>query len=360
LSLLNAISGEDIAVCVRDFDAGETTEYVVQELLLLAGIPLANIDLTGLTGTVFELVQIDENDSYINKAAEIAYSNGFVLYQDNDGIIKVKNILELGAGVGFQTLAGEMLEYQQKNDTTALPPSKINVLGNRLWPINSRKDTNNVTLELGEFSPIRTTLSKVHNSDTRTIVTTEKIRQTIFNETTDYSVSPSIRTTERTVITETYELKPPGSDCKTPDEGRLLKRVTSVYQPFLLFLDAYYNEFASYRGLELIDLTGVSSTWLSERTTETWEYNMPRNETIKTQIFDSPSNSTLPEVFLQNSSQYFVAYRSITRKPTAAYNAENGRANASSQKSTRIVGNPPVATQRSQSIGDAFISKGGQ
>jgi len=324
LSLLNAVSGEDIAVCIRDFDAGETTAYVVEQLLLLAGIPLANIDLTGLTGTVYELVQIDDNESYINKAAEIVYSNGFVLFQDNDGIIKVKSILERGSGVGFQSLATEMLEYQQKNDTTSLPPSKINVLGNRLWPINSRRDSNIRTIELGEFSVKTTTYSKIHNSDTRTIVVTEKARQAIGNVTTSFGDENRVRQTERTVITETYELKPEGSDCKTPDEGRLLKRVTSVYQPFALFLEPYYTQFASYREQELEDLFGVFSTWLAERKTETWEYNMPSNETIKGEIFDDVSNSSLPEVFLQESSKFFVRYKSVTRKPSAAIYPEIG------------------------------------
>ena len=327
LSLLNAVSGESIAVCIRDFDAGETTEYVVRELLLIAGIPASNIDLTGLTGTVYELVQIDDSESYINKAAEICYSNGFVLFQDNDGIIKVKNILDRGSGVGFQAQAENMLEYQQKNDTTALPPSKINVLGNRLWPIESRRDTNNRTEELGEFSTIVTTFSKVHDSDARTIVTTEKTRQAIGNETTSFGEDTltRIRTTERKVVSEFYEAKPPGSDCKTPDEGRLLKRVTSIYKPLALFLEPYYTEFAAYRDLELEDLgDGIFSTWLAERTTETWEYNMPSNETIKTEVFDSPSNSRLPEVFLQNSSQFFVRYKSVTTKPSAAIYPEIG------------------------------------
>lgn len=324
LSLLNAVSGEDIAVCIRDFDEGESTQYVVRELLLISGIPSSNIDLTGLTGTVYELVQIDENESYINKASEICYSNGFVLFQDNDGVIKVKNILDRGSGVGFQSDAVDMLEYQQKNDTTSLPPSKVNVLGNRLWPINSRRDSNLRTEELGEFSTVVTTLSKIHDSDNRTIITTEKTRQAIGNETTSYGDETRIRTTERRVVTEMYEAKPPDSDCKTPDEGRLLKRVTNIYKPRALFLESYYTEFASYRDQELEDLFGIFSTWLAERKTETWEYNMPINETIKNQVFDSPENSRLPEVFLQNSSQFFVRYKSVTRKPSAAIYPEIG------------------------------------
>lgn len=41
------------------------------------------------------------------------------------------------------------------------------------------------------------------------------------------------------------------------------------------------------------------------------------------------------------------------------YNAEEGRGQSNGQKSVRMVGKPPVATERSQSIGDAFLSKGG-
>ena len=39
------------------------------------------------------------------------------------------------------------------------------------------------------------------------------------------------------------------------------------------------------------------------------------------------------------------------------YNAENGRGQSNGQISVRLVGKPPVATERSQSIGEAFISK---
>lgn len=324
LSLLNAISGEDIAVCISDFDIGETAQFVVQELLTIAGIPVGNIDLTGLTGTVYELVQIDDNDSYINKAAEICYSNGFVLYQDRNGIVKVKNILERGSGVGFESFSNELLEYQQKNDTTSLPPNRINILGNRLWPIDSRRDTNSLSVETGEFSLVNTTYSKIHDSDNRIIVTTETIRQAIGNETTSFGNENEIRDTNKRIVTETFETKPIGSDCKSPDEGRMLKRVTSVYKPRALFLEPYYNEFAAYRNIDLPDVTGELSTWLSERTTETWEYNMPSNEIIKTEIFEDPSNTNLPEVFLQNSSQYFVRYTSTTTRPTAAIYPEIG------------------------------------
>jgi len=54
-----------------------------------------------------------------------------------------------------------------------------------------------------------------------------------------------------------------------------------------------------------------------------------------------------------------IARTSVKSKSTnvTRYNTENGRAQSNGQKSVRMVGKPPVATERSQSIGESFLSK---
>lgn len=68
------------------------------------------------------------------------------------------------------------------------------------------------------------------------------------------------------------------------------------------------------------------------------------------------------EGFLQRALPSLVNARTAVKSKSAnvtRYNAENGRVQSNGQQSRRIVGKPPIATQRSQSIGDSYISKEG-
>ena len=79
-------------------------------------------------------------------------------------------------------------------------------------------------------------------------------------------------------------------------------------------------------------------------------------------------NNAAENALKQQSEQVFsriieptVIARTVVKSGSTnvtRYNAETGRAQSNGQKSVRLVGEAPIATERSQSIGDAFIAKG--
>lgn len=323
LSLLNKASNGKVGVCIEDQETGTPFATAVRDILLAAGIPLSSINVSNITGQLLETQQINEGDSLIGLAGALAYSQGFLLYQDTDGIIKAQadsRTAKLGTALIAQQ--SQLARYVQKSDASVLPPGKLLVEGNRLWPVKPSSAQFRSSESAGDFGLRQEIFERTYDRASRTATQEESVNEPIGNVTEVFGSTSQRLITSKSVTTEQYEAKPVPWTCDAPDEGRLISRFTNVLQPKAVALEEYLVLKAEVDGIDPQALALDIGIINAELQYETWEYAMPDNSPLcgtllLNEFGETLASSNLPESLLL-TGQYFVRRTFVKLEPRAA------------------------------------------
>lgn len=334
LGLLNYASFNEVGVCIENQEEGIALSAAIRQLLVLAGIPATSIYVT-IPGTLYETRTIDQGSSFVQLAGELAFSQGYVLYQDRFGIIQQQKVSDKFAKTGavLGLAESQLLQYTQKSDSTGVPPGVTRVSGNRLWPIKPDSATYSKSITNGQYGAIITEEAKTYDRGTRTAKIIRTVQSPVGDVSLDFidnTINPrdayDIVQSEYTVIEEEYEPKPEPWDCIIPDEGRLLKRVTQTFKPhFFTFGQAMLYK-AEIDQANPIGNTTYFKKYLTLDTVrvETWTYDVPQNYPLQGEVLLSVGNwgsrilaKRLPEFDLLENT-YKVKKRVLSSRPRSA------------------------------------------
>lgn len=320
LSLTNKASFDQTGVCISDVESGISKQQAITSLLTAAGIPLANIDVSAIPGTILENISVDRNTSFVQKAGEIAYSEGYALYQANDGVVKAQFILDRVTKLGSAIAIDEelLVQYSMRPDATSIPPGKTKVRGNRLWPARARNDIYREELTAGEFGISFQTFLRQWDADARLGVQRDNLVGPLGAVTQQFGNEELLLNLSILNVSETYEPKPIGGTCTDPDEGRLLRRESIETRPRAYGAEEWLLIKAESDGVQPEDMWGTTSPMNNEQIIEDWEYNTPTNLPIVGHIaLDESGNfinsEGLPENVLLDGQFYVRKIRTVYR-----------------------------------------------
>lgn len=331
LGYYNVISANDIGVCVN-LKEGILFEDAVNTLLNKAGVGSVSVSMPR---RLQEFIVLTENDSFIKLAGQISFANGYCLFQNNSGTIEAIDLRQIGSSVVVTKPEEELLQYSRLFDGE-LPPDFVNVSGSN----TSRKPTFegkelDVVVEQGQFDPIRTETRITRDREKRTITTIESVYTTPrelspvwFGAGTSGSNAIGTAVLRRKITIDEYE--PEGSprepdpastidDCLPRDEGRLLKRTTSVYMALAHALERYYQVQQEVDPNFPPNFVPSLALVKIEEQVETWLYNLLVAEQLETNtnltIFLNSSlpSSSLPTGSLANMDEWVKYTRFLSR-----------------------------------------------
>lgn len=322
LSLLNFASTAEIGLCVANPESGEPKNTAIANLLETAGVPSQLINVSNIPGSIFEPVLVQETQSFISTAGQLAISEGYALYQSTDGSIIAEQVLLDRANKSTNALAllaNELVRYESLPASSGLPPAKLKVTGNRLWPKNPRQVVETESESETGFGKRTETNTRSYNADARTAKETTKITEQI-GVLTDLLDTTTASISRTTVIDEKYEAKPNQLvACDEPDEGRLLERVTTTKGTKAYWLlEFYQTKSAAFEDGQLNDFKfELLGTCVGEEITETWDYNTPDNPQICGSVNISQdgnitNSNNLPENFALKG--HSIQYTKTTRR----------------------------------------------
>ena len=335
LGLHNSKTARDIGTCVQ---AGSTTsvDQAIQDFLVKSGISLGDISVAGIPGTIFQSTFSEAGGSFISSAGQLAFANGYSLYQDYQGVIRAIPYTPPFRANVFSGLAANTVQWERFQDST-LPPDKVCVTfataggsgsgSRRTCTSGADYGQNNIFNDDGNLFEARTDVTQLETTDTTEIdrenreVNYSQITERntdVYNAEQEAAQSAggssggsgrrnSRIVTENQIIEERYEtsggssgISPGGGDtingCYPRDEGRLIFRQTGTYAPAREIFAAYRAAaIQGYGGtVEALKAEGqdAAAAELKSRIavadsdarrlvnlkTETWSYNIPSSD----------------------------------------------------------------------------------
>lgn len=223
---------------------------IASALLVKAGVPSFSVNVTGspLKAPVPKLT----NESYIQFFGKLCWANGFIAYQDNLGIVKTKSV-SFSVSPSFVLSLGKHDIKCERLTGAEHPCEKIIVSGT----ISSVKEKQiplpTITEKFGSIPGSinqglveRTIYSEDIDSFARKITTTTESHRPAMIALQGLSESTALIIAEIKTEIKQYELNPAGNQSTTglidsidPDEGRLIKSITTTTKPVGVVLSEF-------------------------------------------------------------------------------------------------------------------------
>ena len=274
LGLLHYRTPRDLGICI-EFGSGVDVAVVVSNLLQAAGVPIANIDsasFTNLLGTsqLLEPLPVDQGSSIIDMASKLCAQHGTVMFQNNSGNVKLVDFKDLtDKAILFSKDSRDMHLFERNSAVE----SKVKQLILNYTEVESCDDTGDKDTETISGAS-RFTVFKTFDTANRVVTT----------DTDEFYTFQAVETqVQETTVTETFELEPsesatlvrigqslPNGECYPVDPGRLLTRVTEIFQDNSAIMEVYNSSRAAASSPgPAPGLVGVQTFSI---TTETWNY----------------------------------------------------------------------------------------
>lgn len=258
LGLKNKWTPGEMGICVN-LNEGVTKDAAIAVLLDRAGVPH---NVTDVSGSLKKSIVLNENQSFVGLAGQIAYSGGGFLYQNKEGIVvfkkftdKKQNSYDFIAPVELQRLS---------NDASIIKDLKI--IGNKITYVDTpASQTLSTVKTFGESGRTAGSSSRRIYADSRVIIEkTREYRDGKFASSTTVTSQYEAFNPYATNIEATLE------DCVPPDEAKIKSRRTVVKQ-------RYGDAFAEFlavieTAIDPATPSSEDSVVISSVSTETWDY----------------------------------------------------------------------------------------
>jgi hypothetical protein len=314
LGLHNARTLKNSLLCI-DYDAKFPIATAIKNLLVTAGVT-TSIDVSPIGGLLAQPISVNDGDSLIQTAANLAANQGFLLYQDNSGAIRTKDLANISSQYFFVGDTLSLYNYSLNSNpevvikTLGVSYNKVDVLG--------LLDT---TSDSAEFGGVK--LSVATSADRNAMTT-----QAIYRE---YRNNVLLSTT---TVDSIFEPSPPASRngtistrkaCFDGELARILKRTTTTIADNTEVLKEWYARKSSAAIPTGYTLSGTITT---NRQVEEWNYSRSSNTYKKTlyqplarvvpNIADLALGSTKTPIVDKNPLSEVIAEQTIENYTAAA------------------------------------------
>lgn len=316
LGLANYITPSSLGICIN-LNESARLSTVMTELLKKAGISNAEINLSGFfnqsKGRLYETMNVPEGTSLVQLAAQIAASQGFVIYQRNDGQIVVNDITSLLKKRVLISRNNFDLATYDRLPTGDIPPSQVIVTGSFADKFFTDK--------LKVYEIVKRTGESTAETTTKNVETDFQNRQIVVISDTRDNLGFRRNYTEETSKYEAKQGNGFGTTgvefldeekCTEADEGRLYERTIKTYSDATWGLQQWIDIGKQSGAIQ--DGEEPVGNVLVEQSVETFTYNMPELKIVEFKNSAIPNPSTLPNQ--ANASNYYVqteklVYRAI-------------------------------------------------
>jgi hypothetical protein len=343
LGFYNRVTPANVATCIS-LENGDTLNNVITNLLTSAGIPIAQIGAINIPGTLKKDIFLTDQESLVRIAGQIAFDNGYELWQNAQGLIISLDQRQHGEVIAGSRLRSNLISLERASGVDS-PPTQLIIGGTRLVPPLevvsnggfSRISNSNVSYYDGTNGYFRTvdrenriiTSYKFTNGD----LSSEAPVAYPANQSGNGRVTLRTETIIETYEQPTFDLRNP-ANCVPVDEGRILSRETTITEFAGIALEGYFTELARIRTQENIDngqdpddpATTVTvadvtpfSRPVTRRVSEEWEYNTPVviDDVTEFSVPIGGSLEGLVDADVQDDA-FSVFYRQIIRETQGA------------------------------------------
>lgn len=238
LASSNSKAGTDLSVCI-DFGFKYPLGNTVATLLEASGIPelqISTADIVNLNRYyLVEPFSVAVGDNLVQSAAKLVAKYGYIIYQNNLGIVRVSNIVDTNRNYVLVSQQADLLTYS----ITSQPEQLIKLL--------------NVSYgETEQLSILGTTATSassngIHVETITTTDTANRVISTLINEFRDGANGTRILVQQTNIVTEYEETSPvtrDGSlmsftDCYPSSQARIVKKTIATTSDNTRILQAW-------------------------------------------------------------------------------------------------------------------------